>query len=308
MIIVQITGGLGNQMFQYALICALKTVYPNQEIKADITDYALVHAHTGYSLEKYFQISLPIASNEEINQVSYVPVHLRRPDMGHGLKRTLKMLRYRFALKKQNAKKQFTISDYEFNIYNSSVFSLDTKYDWYLKGYWQNRAYFSDIISELRQLFQFRRPLEQRDHYIAKEMQEKESVFVHVRRGDYVDSGFDLCDKNYYLAAKKEIQKRVKNPHYYFFSDDYEYVKQSFSEFMPQTIIQHNADDCDMDMQLMSCCKHSINANSSFSFWGTALKQAQGMTVAPRYTSIKNHRWMEGPYMDGWVIIDNKNQ
>ena len=212
MILVQITGGLGNQMFQYALICALKKTYPSQEIKVDITDYELVHAHTGYCLEKYFQISLPVASVKEIEQICYIPTMLKRPEIEQGLKRIWKILQYRLVVRKNSEKRPFTVTDYEFNAFNSSVFSLNTEYDWYLKGYWQNKLYFSSLIPELKKIFQFKRLLNQHDQEIAKRMQIEEAVFIHIRRGDYVNTVFDLCNMSYYLKAKKEIEKRIKTP------------------------------------------------------------------------------------------------
>ncbi|WP_419169414.1 alpha-1,2-fucosyltransferase [Negativibacillus massiliensis] len=305
MIIAKISGGLGNQMFQYVLIEALKKAYPKAEFKIDISDYEKVFAHTGYSLSKYFNIDMPVASIDEVDGISYIPVQCTRPDIQKGIKKLIATMQYKIALRKRKHLKKYNITDYCFNIYNPEVFHLDMRKNWYLNGYWQNTAYFKELQDQLTDLFVFRRKLVGVDQEIAIKMKNQQSVSVHVRRGDYINSGFALCGKAYYLEAKKIIEQQVENPVYYFFSDDPAYVEDNFPEFPDKIVIKHSAEDCDYDMQMMACCKHGINANSSFSFWGSALKAKGGTVVQPQFTLLREDKLYEGACMSSWIRLNN---
>ena len=68
MIIVRVSSGLGNQMYQYALLCSLKKIYKDVEIKIDINDYKRNKLHTGYILDKIFEIKEEIANEEECSE------------------------------------------------------------------------------------------------------------------------------------------------------------------------------------------------------------------------------------------------
>lgn len=305
MIIVRISGGLGNQMFQYALICALKKKYLNTEIKADISDYKKVHAHTGYSLHRYFSIDIPIATKKEVDQISYIPCDFMRPELKTGIQGIFYKLGYKFYHKQREYLKPFNISDYVFNIYNPEVFQLNPDRHWYLNGYWQNMMYFTSIDQDFHSIFKFTRNFSNVDAGIIEEMKRQNSVSVHVRRGDYVSSDFDICNKSYYLNAKRIIEDRIESPVYYFFSDEPEYVEREFKDFTNKIVISHKTEDCDIDMYMMAQCKHSINANSSFSFWGSVLKQHSGIIISPKYTMVKQYKKYESVHLDDWIIIDN---
>ena len=68
--IVKIIGGLGNQMFQYALALALRERFPDETVKVDTTLFCNYRRHNGLELERIFGITLDTASPAEINQVS----------------------------------------------------------------------------------------------------------------------------------------------------------------------------------------------------------------------------------------------
>lgn len=70
MIIVRFTGGLGNQLYNYALVLSLKKIYPDTEIKIDINDYIRDFSHTGYILDKMFGFHSTIALRDECKRIS----------------------------------------------------------------------------------------------------------------------------------------------------------------------------------------------------------------------------------------------
>lgn len=173
-------------------------------------------------------------------------------------------------------------------------------------GYWQTAKYFRDIEDQLRYELKFGDGENKLD-YKRKEIAGCNSISVHIRRGDYLkadDIYGGICTDEYYQRAIKYIKKNVVNPKFYFFSDDIEWVKR-----------RYNGDDCYYidssmfdnyqdwyDMCLMSSCRHNIIANSSFSWWGAWLNDNdEKIVIAPE-------RWLNNEdtpdiWYDGWIRL-----
>ena len=64
--IVKILGGLGNQMFQYALYLALKEKFPDEEIKIDISCFRGYPLHNGFELDDIFSLDYQTATWKDI--------------------------------------------------------------------------------------------------------------------------------------------------------------------------------------------------------------------------------------------------
>ena len=189
MIVVRITNGLGNQMYQYALLLSLKKIYKDIDIKIDTNHYERVKSHTGYSLDKVFGIKECVASEEECRKV-YSGCRYYKGFGREGLSfQPLRMLYRRVYSKIGNlvssGNESHMIHDYKFNIFNPEVFNLDPKRDWYLSGYWQNLQYFDWNKEEGKKVFDFSLDLDERKKELVAEMLSCNSVSVHVRRGDY---------------------------------------------------------------------------------------------------------------------------
>lgn len=114
---------------------------------------------------------------------------------------------------------------------------------------------------------------------IMKKILEKESVSVHIRRGDYKSHNL-LLDDGYYLAAADMISHRINNPVWIVFSDEINYVKENY-RFKGEVIYiddSYKLKDYEQ-LILMSQCKHNIIANSTFSWWGAWLNQNKNKCV-----------------------------
>ena len=313
MIIVRFTGGLGNQLYNYALVLSLKKVYPNTEIKIDINDYVRDFSHTGYILDKMFGVPEAIAHKDECRRIGtfcwYYP--------GFGTK-NLPFQRfrkyYRMGYKKWNEILCFKnvshmIYGYKPTIFNPEVFNLDPAQDWYLSGGWQNLRYFDWNREELKQVYTFQPELNDQDCKLISEMNCTNSVSVHVRRGDYVNTKFDICDDNYYYTAMDVIRKKVSNCVFFFFSDDAEYVWEHFfrkehSEDM--VIVSHDPDDYQKDFFMMEQCRHHIIPNSTFSFWPAYLADAPDhITICPQYIKLENNKLSHADYPEHWIKLKN---
>jgi len=259
MIIVKLIGGLGNQMFQYAVGRRLAYKY-NTELKLDIQGFK------DYKLRNYSLNNFNIVENfATAKDLSHVLLH----SDGSAVKIFKHIIR-----NIPNVQSIEYVKEKKFS-FQQSILSLPDNV--YLEGYWQSEKYFSDIEDIIRNEFSIVNPLTSASQEIAEQIKDCESVSVHVRRGDYVsnpktNSFHGVCGLEYYCRAIDMIREKIDNPHFFIFSDDPEWVCCNIKPDAPTTYVRHNYCSKDYeDICLMSMCKHNIIANSSFSWWGAWL-------------------------------------
>ncbi|OUR72765.1 hypothetical protein A9Q78_06015 [Methylophaga sp. 41_12_T18] len=120
---------------------------------------------------------------------------------------------------------------------------------------------------------------------ILQLLPQKEKVFIHVRRGDYIseiyqgERGIEL-PKQYFLDAMKLVEGKVRNPFYIFLTDDPSYVRDCFSEIKNKYISKENLAT---DLAIMSLCDYGVVSNSSFSWWGAFLSVDKKLMIFPKY-------------------------
>ena len=288
MVISNILGGVGNQMFQYAAARSL-SLTNNSELLVDLRGFSDYSLHNGYELNRVFNIDVKKANDKDVRQLlkwrasdSIMKV-LRRPYFS--------FLRGR----------EFIVEPH-FNYWPEI---LNAPSDCYLHGYWQSELYFKSFEDIIRSDFSFRNTLDEKNLKLADEIKKVFSVSLHIRRGDYVSDKktrkiMNTCSISYYLRAIEYISKLVDSPVFYIFSDDIEWVKKELLINFPCVYIEHNQkSNSYKDMQLMSLCKHNIIANSSFSWWGAWLNaNTDKYVIAP--TS-----WFSSGIDDRNLIPDN---
>ena len=272
MIISQVIGGLGNQMFQYAAGRAL-ALRLGGNLALDISAFENYTLHQGFELTRVFAMSPAIASGQDLRRVlgwqhsSFVrSVLARRP----------------FAA----LRSQRFVAEPHFHYWSGFKELAD---DVYLAGYWQSEKYFKPLVSQIREDFRFRLPLEGENAALAVRLSQTEAVSMHVRRGDYASnpkttSTHGLCSLDYYRAAVAHVAGKVEKPEFFIFSDDIDWVKANLPIDFPHHFVAHNKGAASYnDMRLMSLCRHHVIANSSFSWWGAWLNQKpEKIVVAPR--------------------------
>lgn len=270
MLIVKIFGGLGNQMFQYAAAKALAIEY-NLTLRLDVS----VNQPTNkkettrkYGLYVFDNIFEDQASPQEINSI--VPKIISK-------KFDIFFEKNIYSLQKNLIREK--------NLTYSPIIINNGK--GYLDGYWQSENYFYKIKNELRQSFDLTK-LEQDANVkkILKQINNSESVSLHIRRGDYITNKrasqhHGVCTLDYYYNAINEIIKRTsKSVTFFVFSDDLDWCKANLS-IAENHIFVKTANEYS-DLHLMSKCKHNIIANSSFSWWGAWLNSFVGkICIAP---------------------------
>jgi len=292
MVTVLISGGLGNQMFQYAAAKSL-AVRMNTPMAFDLYPLEKKTNATPRSFElDVFDIDIPkrnTLKGKIFNKIApYAQKHRKFFSVFNFFTDTAAIL-YQPSFEK---------------IKGNNITML---------GHFQNEKYFKDIKETVRADFTFRRPLTGRNLELSEKLANNNSVAIHIRRGDYLTqksavSNFVTCNKDYYEGAINYITEKVKNPAFYVFSEDFEWIKENLDfNGYPVTFIDWNkGKDSYIDMQLMSLCKHNIIANSSFSWWGAWLNNnSQKIVIAPVkwFKDENKNSLLDDFYPDGWIKI-----
>lgn len=290
MIIVKISGGLGNQMFQYAL--AEKLRHLGKDVKLDITYYDNKNSIREFALT-FFPVQFKAASKREIRKYA---------DWSYSLQG--KILRKIFGKRKSVYIENLDIE------YQPLIYEMENKY---LDGYWQNERYFSDIRGELVKQFKFPEKYNEECGEILYKIENSNSISVHIRRGDYLnENNFkiygNICTLDYYDNAIKYFRKIVSNPMFYIFTNDVEWAKRTFvSKDFEIVECNQNGEEYIYDMMLMSKCKHNIIANSSFSWWAAWLNEHNEKVIAAPEKWFNNHS-VSGAICRNWIRISGNKK
>ncbi len=265
MIISELTGGLGNQMFQYAF------------------GYSLAHRKKiefRFHFEHYKGNTL---RQFELNAFMITGAEVEAPE--------LKLVGYPISLMtsvlaKMNIITSTLVQENGYGFKKEALLLPDNRY---IRGYWQTEKYFLDCASQIRKQFTFKKVLDKKNSSLLEEITKTNSVSVHIRRGDYVHDKKTMtfhgaCNLDYYKRSIKLMQKRVANPVFFFFSDEPDWVKSNIKTDSPSYYVDWNkGSNSYKDMQLMSKCKYNIIANSSFSWWGAWLNEnSKKIIIAPK--------------------------
>lgn len=310
--IIRMSGGLGNQMFQYALYLKLRSM--GKEVKFDD-----INEYRGEGVRPImlavFGVEYPRASWDEI--VAFTD----------GSMEWKKRIRRRLFGRR-------AIMYDESGYYDPKILEFDSMY---LRGAFQSERYFADIKEEVRSTYQFpeleEMHLPSKLYESTRESLERimgtESVGLHMYRGDSRNNEelYDgICTEQYYEGAVRYIQDRYPDAVFYIFSNEPKWVKNWVISLMKNQIeegmsreeirnlqkrfilMDENSEQTGyLDMLLMSRCRHNIISNSSFSWWASWLNEHPGkLTCAPS-------RWINGVegdeiYTVGMTLLNEKGK
>lgn len=289
MVVVKLQGGLGNQMFQYALGRSL-SLHLSTSLKLDLS-FLLDRTPTesqvfrNYELS-IFKIDISFASLEESKK--YTCHYDSKPRLLFG-KLQRKVADYRFY-----KEKKFT--------FNPEVFEF--KNNTYLDGFWQSPKYFNSIKNTILKDFSFRDDLPDTLTTLANEIKNSNSICLHVRRADYVShpnakTFHGVKGIDYFNAAISLIAQALTDIKIYVFSDDISWCVQNLKFEFTTTFVEYEypyGESKDY-FRLMKLCKHFIIPNSSFSWWAAWLNQnPQKIVIAPK-------KWFNDPMIDTSDLI-----
>lgn len=259
-VIIEFKGGLGNQMFQYALY--KNFLVQNKKATMDLSSYYLP-AQREFKLDQIFP-------NITIKKCNYYVKEYYKKNL---------LIREKVLETDKNIKADISLLKKDAGLF---------------QGYWQHYLYPECIENELLEDFTFCVSDKIELLKIANKIQSENSISVHIRRGDYLGKNENIyggiCTEQYYYNAIQYICKKTENPVFYFFTDDFEWDIPKFKNIETINIRKLHIEKFEdwYDMYLMSCCKHNIIANSTFSWWGAWLNQNQNkIVVAPK-------KWLNG--------------
>lgn len=280
-------GGLGNQLFQYAMARAL-ALRSNSELILDTRHYESDRAHE-YALH-HFKIQ-PKATTS--NGLPPTKANIIRYQLWRILRLSPRLIREKGLAFNRNIE----------NISENN----------YLQGYWQSERYFIDAEKQIRKEFTITTPPDEKNKSFLNEIENLPAVSVHIRRGDYasnikVNKTHGTCSLGYYEKATRLIAEMTGiDPVFFVFSDDQDWVESQLTLPFETRLMRHNDSSRNYeDLRLMSACKHHIIANSTFSWWGAWLNPDNGKIV------ISPQNWFRSAGLSnediiptGWLTIPN---
>lgn len=261
MVVVNLACGLANRMFQYSYYLFLK--HNGYETKIDAYSSGTL-AHETVEWERIF----PFAPLDQVKR----SVTLR---LGGG-NDFFSRVRRRYLPS------------------TTSILQMPTAFDAYLPerggrdkyviGVFQNARMVEEVRDEVQKAFRFSPFSDTYNREIEDQITNSESVAIHIRKGaDYRSRIWyqNTCPVEYYLQAVNLMRERLENPRFFVFADNKEWVKENLTGF-EYTLVDGNPGSgygSHFDLQQMSCCKHNIISNSTYSWWGAFLNKHEGKIV-----------------------------
>lgn len=293
MLIIKMNGGLGNQLQQYALYEKMKSM--GKDVKLDISWFGKDYGKAlkrDLELDYFPNVSYEACSSEELKQVGERSLFRKVFEKLHLVDSKLYV---------------------EHQMYDEKIFQMDNKV---LEGYWACEAYYEDILPQLRQKLVFPKSNNPKNLKMEEKMRACNAVSLHIRRGDYLTPGNKemfggICTEEYYEKALSYMKEKVKDAHFFVFSDDPTYAKEKYQGEEYTIVDINHGRDSFFDVYLMSCCRHHICANSTFSFWGARLNPNSDKIVV-RPLKQKNCDWYVPDKMKqlwkNWILIDEEGK
>jgi len=269
MIITEINGGLGNQLFQYAAGLSLSLRHQTQ-LK---TAVQFKNSDTSRSLGlTHFNLNLIEATQEDVNQLYSVSTVDRAIQ-------AILPAQFKHVYKEKHFAYQSGFEKLGSNVY--------------LKGYWQSERYFSTIVTQVKDIFTLQPHFYSNILPLIEEIKQTESVSIHVRKGDYLLNPYSdyyaSLESAYYTNALAALQENLPQLKLYVFTDDPKWVNENLALPISYTLISGvQTRSMYEDFQAMLSCKYHIIANSSFSWWTAWLSAREGKKVIAPKEWFKN--------------------
>jgi hypothetical protein len=280
MIIINLFGGLGNQLFQLAAAYKLSKI-KNKKIFID------------YSLENHFRFS-----HEKIYLTDIFDLHFETKKHNSYCKVLIKKLILKFKFLSYFQDFYVTETNY-LRAVNRDLRKIE------MLGYWQNLVFFNSHIEEIKKLFKFKHI--KINANLLNKISKNNSVSLHVRRGDYTskkNTTNSVLPIDYYLKAIEKICEKKKNLVFFIFTDDEKWVKDNFlKHFKKIDVNLVSTDKSYKDFFLMTKCKHHIIGNSTFSWWGAFLNNYENKLILYPSIWFKNNQNSPKIFDIEWIKI-----
>ena len=307
MIIIRMSGGLGNQMFMYSFA---RSIQCKTNEKIYISRYCYRHLGDNYTKREFALNCFRMRRNVKILPYFWELF----------FEQIFKLKRMCYQYKNigriiNNDKDFMELTKY--GIYQSDDMfrhykkcSVKSKMK-FVDGFFMSWKYFDNHASLLRKDFCFRIKPSQENAHLLQEIEQCNAVCVHIRLGDYLSKEFKksnyLCTEDYFIKAMDEIYRITKEPEFYIFStskEDIAYIKNNFPFRYPVKYVELGNVDYE-ELRLMATCKHFILSNSSFSWWAQYLSTNKAkVVVAPSRWQNNQGQYTKDLYQEDWLTVE----
>jgi len=270
-VVMRIMGGLASQMHKYGIGRSLAdkhrcdllldlTWFEKQNVKDTIREFLLEKFNTRYT----------IASCKTINELKTGEI-----------RRKLASMTRKFGLRDKFIKSSHYIRS------NNSKNVFDSLPSVYIEGEWFGGRMIEGNRNFLLNDFSLRDEISKPASIVLSDILERESVAIHVRRGDFVSNSkaasfHCLTTIEYYQAATNYLKKKVADPRFFVFSDDPEWAKKNLGQFLKNSFFVRGSMPYE-DIILIKNCRHQIISNSGFGWFGAWLnKNEEKILIAPK--------------------------
>ncbi len=291
--IVRVSDGLGNQMFQYAFArkisiitghkVYLDTRFINNEDLIDQGKSAYFKkkmSHREYGLS-HFNIKLPEADEKVLFPWKYICHRGKIYQIVESLaSHDMWFWKYKW-------------EDYNFD---GMISEFGMIFPTYYQGYFFDLKYFDDIRTVLQREFSLRDKIKL-SHELREILNKRNTVSIHIRRGDFLKLSRDISESGYYQNAISIMESKIVNPFYLIFSDDIAWARRNVVLHGEKIYVSEMGFKDYEEMAIMKHCRHNIIANSTFSFWAAYLNQNEDKTV------ICPKRWRSSIIPKCWETV-----
>lgn len=270
-----LSGGLGNQVFQYIFFRFAERRCPEDTWYLDDSAFFCNKPHNGYELERVFGIKANLLSNyfdadvwEEIIRLKKEGISLPQTFLNMGVPLTMLAETSNFSF---DGKVLWTPA----NQFHPEIVELPQE-NLYYHGYWINKHWFSSYKEENLAELSFPPLADAQNKKYARDISGTLSIGVHIRRGDFVTVGWDL-PIGYYKTSCQQMVQKIPGCHFFVFSDDLQWCQENaealglnlarYVTYVSGNVKPNNY----IDLQLLSMCYGMVMSNSSFCYLAALL-------------------------------------
>ena len=279
-LIVEISEGLGNQLFMYSNAFALA-----KNNKIDL----LIDNTSGYFRKKnklrgqqyfldHFNIKQDIA-----------PAHLKSDTFFKYFKKKLDLKLDNFRSKKnylfednnpvKNSKKISSLMDFKkINLHNNI----------FLKGNFENENYFHSYRDDLIKLFTVKSQYIKNNSTLIDMLLNTNSISIHIRQNRFSDQNIKKDNHDNILKSKKFVDdsmeyiersikffnSKIEDPTFFIWSNDFTDLNSLFNRYKKNNLHFVEGNDAINDFNLFKYAKHFIVGPSTFHWWGAWLNNS----------------------------------
>lgn len=280
MICVRLKGGMGNQMFQYALGLQLAENL-NTNLKLDVSN--LLYRNKGEDF---------VYRNYDLDVFRIEPSFLARPQVLAPLF-NLRVKPLGKLLRKLVAGRYPVVEEPHFHF---APELLDQARQGVLyEGWFQSPKYFAGVEDQVRKAFTYRHELIPESRDLLARIESSNAVCLNVRRTDFLTTDvLNATDEAFFQRGVRHVREHVESPQVFVFSDDIEWCRENLKFSVPTEFVGHEHKGFKFGnyLRLMQSCKHFVIPNSSFAWWAAWLNTRPGkIVVAPKM-------WFTDPGVD----------